>query len=285
MSKADLAIRCIFRHPRSNKVYSIEDLCISALRYAGEVVTLADEEHYHKYKTDLFNRLLRRQDEFRSRGLPKWFDVESDSDLLIRWATFDDDKHTQLNTLRSEALPTVLAFLDSLTDREFEFACALACMYTGAPKVHVTPQGGDNDIDVMALIPAYTETPLFCAGKEGLRLVVQAKKYASSVKAEKIKVHLSTVAQIQNRHPNMLHTVPSWFYATRAPIVSWYVAHSGLQGGASSLAKDHGIITSDSLELAHILSNPKRLSFETRPAKVKAHLLHEIGALQALYGK
>lgn len=47
--------------------------------------------------------------------------------------------------------------------------------------------------------------------------------------------------------------IPTWFHDSRGPIIGWIMSHSGYQTGAADEAKNHGIIISDTLDLAELI--------------------------------
>ena len=93
-----------------------------------------------------------------------------------------------------------------------------------------------------------------------MRVVGQCKKYTSPVQVSAVKEFIETLEDVKHRgEPKIEGQTPSWFHATRGPIVGLFVAHSGFQSGAETKARNHGIIAADSLDLAEIMAASERI--------------------------
>ncbi len=247
--------------PRREGVYSIDRLALEALRYLEGSATAGDEEEIARYKVDIFNRVDRACASLAVRGLQRPFEIVDRQRLLLRFQPFAATARGKLAEISASLAPLIFEGLSSLNEREYEFACGAACRLSGAKRAFVSPRGSDKNIDFVAIIPAYAKSPLICAGTDGLRIVGQAKKYADPCKVSEMKVHVQTMQDIRHRTPATVNSLPTWFFESRAPIIGWFVAHRGLQDGATTTARDHGIITTNSLELAQLFARPSTYGY------------------------
>lgn len=160
-------------------VFSIQDLSVHAIkRYRS--IDLRDEEECYRSRRELFNFLLKKIDVYSKKGFPVLFQVVDRESFLLKWA---DNKSLKVK-VSLRRVPTILSELDQLSDRDYEFACKLACEALGARQLHVTSGSGDKSIDFYASIPAYSKSSLFFTGREGLRIVGQSKMYRTQPVAE-----------------------------------------------------------------------------------------------------
>jgi hypothetical protein len=63
---------------------------------------------------------------------------------------------------------------------------------------------------------------------------------------------IETIEEVKNQNPSVEHLVPPWFRTASGPVIGWLIAHNGAQSGALTKAQNHGIIISDSIDLAEI---------------------------------
>jgi hypothetical protein len=145
--------------------------------------------------------------------------------------------------------------IDALTGREYEALACVAMKVVGASEITLTPSGTEGGIDFFALMRSPARCHLFAGSTNPIRLVGQSKKYTRQVGADKMKEFLETIDEVKHRgEPKTERVVPPWFHATRGPIVGCMIAHRGFQSGATSRARNHGIITADSLDIAEMLA-------------------------------
>lgn len=189
-------------------------------------------------------------------------------------STSKERRYAQLLAAR----PAILKQIDALDWREYEALSCVVCRALRAENVKLTRSGNEGGIDFYATIPSPTRTHLFAGGQRPLRIIGQCKKYESRVPAEKVRAFLeSTRAVMKGYSPNL--EVPSWFRQSRGPIVGLMIGHRGFQSGAKGWAKDHGVIWSDSRDLAEVLSTTRLFlaeSPEMRAASVVESVHEEL---------
>jgi hypothetical protein len=147
----------------------------------------------------------------------------------------------------------VLKQIDAMTDREYEALACVACSAIGSIKTHLTPPGNEGGIDFFATLSLKSNTHILSTAGAELRIVGQCKKYASPVAVDKLEQFITTMQNVRHRSERVRRHIPAWFSNSRGPILGWVMAHSGFQTGAADEAKNHGIIISDTLDLAELV--------------------------------
>jgi hypothetical protein len=178
--------------------------------------------------------------------------------------------------LRLSSRSTFIGRIDGLSWRQFEaLGCAVAQL-CGATKVHLTPSGNECGIDFFATITVNGNNHIFSGDKTPLRIVGQSKKYESRVDVEKIKAFNEALVDLQKKEPKVTALVPAWFQNARGPIVGWMVAHKGFKSGAKTRAHNHGILVSDTVDLAEIAALSRELIETASPNERSDQLVQRV---------
>jgi len=199
--------------------------------------------------------LMKAQEADERRGISRIVDIVDPMAMTMRWYTPPINQTLNRRMARLRHRPATLKMIDTLTDREFEALACVAMTFAGASNTNLTPAGNEGGVDFFSLIPSPGRCHLFSGGVHPLRIIGQAKKYSGPVPVDKMKEFLTTINEV--KHGGEAKTekvVPAWFHSVRGPIVGLMVAHSGFQAGAETRARRHGVITSDSLDLAELLT-------------------------------
>jgi hypothetical protein len=257
----------LFRLTPRTGVTNIVELSQLTIREFGEACTLADEEFIFRYRRSIWNSLFELQDKMIHVGIDPYFHSVDQTRYLLRWNLCDGLSSKKKWQARNRA--KILRLLYSLNDRQYEYACGLACKLSGGMRVAVTPKGGEFGIDFVALLPAYGGAKAICAGVNGLRIVGQAKMYNSPVPREKVQALTSVITSVKERRPEIVSILPGWFFTSKSPIIGWIVGHSGFQSGSIQYGGDHGIVLSDSIELADMLTIPKCFSYSNNESEIE----------------
>lgn len=255
---------------------AVEALALAAVSLKSGTASLEDERLAQRQRRSLFNAVLRRQDGLVRRGSFKTFEVEDAHSLRLRWATVGNDP---LKKVRIALRATAANWLDELTDRQYEFAGGLMLQILGASDVHVTPHGSEFGVDFFGRVPAYSKSPLFISGADGVRVVGQAKQYAGPVTREKIQAFNNCLDSIRHNRGELNTIIPPWFRASKAPIVGCFISHVGFQDGAEQMCSQNGYVMLDSLHMAEMLADPKRFAFKTDTVEVERVLWEGIRRL------
>jgi hypothetical protein len=251
----------LYRKEFSAGYLSLKSLLVDAGKSVLELGE-ADAIAYAEANTSAcWNYIFKHEAANQRRGLSPIFSPVSSHDKVIEWCPYGTDSKT--NSQRKNALlrhrPALLRALDSVTDREYEIVGCVVSELIGASRVHLTPRGNEGGVDFFALLPSPSTCHVFLGNAAPLRIVGQSKNYKKAADHDHVKGFTSTLNDIFTQSPRVEKHVPAWFRATPGPIVGWLIARCGLQAGAESRAKDHGLISSNSLDVAEILALSRRL--------------------------
>lgn len=223
--------------------------------------TKMDAEAYAEANVNAFWRyVVAAQDEDERRGISRVLTIVDAAAYVLQWygGPSDDDPRQRRKLLRLRHRPAFLNMIDALTSREYEALACVAMKAAGASAVMLTPSGNEGGVDFFALLPMPSRCHLFGGGVNPVRVIGQSKKYSQAVQADKLKEFLTTLEEVKHRgEPKTEKIVPPWFHAVRGPIVGCVIAHSGFQSGATSRARNHGVITADSLDIGEMLAMAK----------------------------
>lgn len=204
-----------------------------------------------------WNWLRKEADMHAARGLTPYFFLGSGGVYSISSACHalvsSPDADCQLRGTLALSRPFVLRQIDALTDREYEALACVACSAIGSLRMHLTPPGNEGGIDFFATLSIKTRTHVLSAAGTEIRIVGQCKKYASPVAVDRLEQFITTMQNVRHRSERVRRHIPTWFDESRGPILGWIMAHSGFQTGAADEAKNHGIVLSDTLDLAELI--------------------------------
>lgn len=225
---------------------------------SGLGVSLAAAEAYAQANSDTcWNYVLKQLDLHEARGLSRLFEVFDHRRKLLRWWAVDKARCGSSELRRLERLksrPVMLGGIDLMTDREYEALGCAVCEFLGAANTHLTPKGGEGGVDFFAVLIPPGFCHLFSGASGPLRIIGQCKKHASAAQDSLVRDFLTTVGDIYRQNPNVEKHVPAWFRKARGPIAGWIISHSGFQSSAEKRCRDHGVVSSDSLDIAEILA-------------------------------
>lgn len=245
-------VKAILRLLPEDNEYTIESLSFRAWARSVRVPTIEDQEFISRFRKSIFGDLQAADIRHRETGGLPTFDFFPERELRVRWRIYsDDDRYRKLKLL---GCSLALNWIDGLDDRDYEFLGALLMKRLGAQRIHVTPRGNEFGIDFLALVPAFSRSNLFVSGAQGLRIVGQAKCYASAVPREKIQAFNDTLTNIRNNKAELIDLIPPWFRSHRSPILGLFVAHSGYQEGARICAGQNGYILFDTRCASEVLA-------------------------------
>ncbi len=238
--------------------FDFDDHLVSAIQYSSTVSQM-DAEHYATSNSHkLWNQFRLRIESDRRRGFyPTFSEVAAGVKRLFWFPMFfppelakvDRHKRTRIRSRRH-----ITEAIRSLSPVEYEALSLLACKLSGASHSSLTPATNEFGIDFFAIIPSLGRSRLLDGGMGPVRIVGQSKKHAKEVERGLIQRFVSILSSIRERSEDVRELMPNWFASERGPIVGWFVAHNGLQSGAMTYANRHGIIHSDSRDLAEIIT-------------------------------
>ena len=231
-------------------------------------------------ETRIWNAVQRAAAADRERGLFPRIQV---SDAGLRRATWTLrlrgdglSSRERRRRVRARARAPILRGIDNLSPREYEALGAVASRFAGADRTCLTPQSGEGGIDFFARLRQPGSTHVFSGLTAPFRVVGQAKKYWDKVGVEKVREFVTSIEGIRHQAAHLEPLVPAWFSDSSGPVVGWLISHSGFQSGAETLARNHGILISASLDLAEVCSQARAHSEEATPAERASRLGDEI---------
>jgi hypothetical protein len=251
-------------------------LALGAIGALGK--SYEDAEAYAEANANTFWRyLLTHEQEYSKRGLTRCFEIIDESAMTLSWlgagVVVNLQSTPQMRTLlRLRHRPAFLKMIDKLNDREYE---ALGCVISqlgGATEISLTPGGGDGGVDFLARVQTPGHCHLFGGGVHPSRVIGQCKKYNSAISVEKVDAFVTAMQKIKFRSPRKDESqIPNWFHSAKGPIIGLIISHSGFQSGAEELAKNQGILTADTMDLAEIAAKSRKIP-ESLGAEGRAEL-------------
>ena len=241
--------------------FPVGTLEFNALLYQAikEVLGKSDidtEAYIERNTKKLWNKFLQNLDHDSRTGRATIFEVTDRNGMKLVWlpsnSSLASSKKEMHRRVRLSTRPTILQLIDSLTEREYEaFGCVI-CQLIGATDTKLTPVGNERGIDFLATINMPSKCHIIGGIHRLVRIVGQVKKYESKVELKEIQRLTDTLNEIKYQSQDIQKFIPPWFRAAAGPIVGWLIAHNGVQSGAISYAKNHGILISDSIDFAEI---------------------------------
>ena len=178
----------------------------------------------------------------------------------------------EIGTIPSKEL---YKFFDKLNDREYEVMSCVICDLLGADKISLTAPGNEGGVDFFARI-SFPQKAHFLFGTKGpIRIVGQCKKYANRDNVGHMKEFVTTMNNVYNKSYRAGEILPDWFKLEKGDIIGWHIANSGHQTGALDVAKNYGILVSDTKQLIEIICNSKIIRREKEPVKFLRSLMKE----------
>jgi hypothetical protein len=233
----------------------------AVLQLGAEIVlkkSTMDAEGYAEANLNTFwNYVLAAQDQDERRGIRRVLTIADSSARMLEWCAprAGDNQRCLRDLARLRHRPAFLRMIDALSSREYEALACVAMQLVGAYAVQLTPAGNEGGVDFFALLSPPANCHLFAGSTNPVRIIGQSKKYTSAVAVDKFKEFLTTINEVKHGgEPKTEKVVPTWFRTTRGPIVGCMIAHSGFQAGSMTRARNHGIVTADSLDVAEMLT-------------------------------
>ncbi len=225
-----------------------------------------------------WNWLSKEVDDHATRGVTPFFSLATGGGYAISstchaWMSSSDSQVQARGTL-ALSRPNVLRQIDAMTDREYEALACVACSAIGSRMTLLTPPGNEGGIDFFATLSVKTRTHVLSANGAEVRIVGQCKKYASPVAVDKLEQFILTMQNVRHRSERVRRHIPAWFEESRGPIFGWIMSHSGFQTGAADEAKNHGIVMSDTLDLAELVCLSETFHPTLSPSDRADRLVH-----------
>lgn len=177
--------------------------------------------------------------------------------------------------------PHALRCIDLLTDRQYEALGCVISRLAGADRVKLTPPGNEGGIDFFARLRVAGSSHLFSGSYTPIRVVGQCKKYAGRVTVDKVRDFITTLDSVRYQAATLMEKdlIPAWFSSSYGPMIGWIISHSGWQSGAQTLANNHGIVLSSSLDLAEVVAQSRKFHPDLPPTERASQLIGEVNTV------
>lgn len=205
----------------------------------------------------LWNKYKKEYKDDMQNGIVPLFTIVNEKDRLVKWIGNSE----RFKTRREQYLcrPELYKYIDQLNDRQYEIMACVLCEFLGADKIKLTDKGNEGGVDFFARIP-FSDSSHFLFGTKGpLRIVGQCKKFASKDNVSHMKEFVQTLSHVHNRSYRVGEVLPDWFKLERGAILGWHISNNGHQAGALDIAKNYGILVSDSKQMIDIICRSKEI--------------------------
>ena len=205
----------------------------------------------------LWNKYKKENNDDIQNGIVPLFTIVDEKDRIVKWIGNCD----RFKTRREQYLcrPALYEYIDKLDDRQYEIMACVICEFLGADKITLTDKGNEGGVDFFARIP-FSDSAHFLFGIKGpLRIVGQCKKYASKDNVGHMKEFVQTLEHVHNKSYRVGEILPDWFKLERGAILGWHISNLGHQAGALDIAKNFGILVSDSKQIIDIICSAKEM--------------------------
>lgn len=221
----------------------------------------------------LWNQYKKQHAEDVANGITPLFTVTSEYEKKVRW--IGESTGSNINRSYFKMRPELYRYFDTLSDREFEMMACVICELLGADKISLTPKGNEGGVDFFARIP-FSKKSHFIFGRKGpIRIVGQCKKYAGKDNVGNMKEFVTTLNNVYNKSFRVGEILPEWFKLEKGDIIGWHISNMGHQAGALDVAKNYGILVSDTTELIEIICCSKKIRMQREPIKYLKNRMKE----------
>lgn len=268
-----IIINKLYRSHYDDKEYFFEEILKKAILRTLTDDTVKAETMAANKVNRLWNSYKKQYEEDVSNGIVPLFSIVNNYEKKIRWIgeNLDTDSRREYYKIR----PELYKFFDKLNDREYEVMSCVICDLLGADKISLTAPGNEGGVDFFARI-SFPQKAHFLFGTKGpIRIVGQCKKYANRDNVGHMKEFVTTMNNVYNKSYRAGEILPDWFKLEKGDIIGWHIANSGHQTGALDVAKNYGILVSDTKQLIEIICNSKIIRREKEPVKFLRSLMKE----------
>lgn len=263
----------LYRSHYDDKEYFFEEILKKAILKTLTDDTVKAETMAANKVNRLWNSYKKQYEEDISNGIVPLFSIVNNYEKKVRWIgkKLDTDSKREYYKIR----PELYKFFDKLNDREYEVMACVICDLLGADKISLTAPGNEGGVDFFARI-SFPQKAHFLFGTKGpIRIVGQCKKYANKDNVGHMKEFVTTMNNVYNKSYRAGEILPDWFKLERGDIIGWHIANSDHQTGALDVAKNYGILVSDTKQLIEIICNSRIIRRETEPVKFLRSLMKE----------
>lgn len=242
---------------------SFDELLFQAAQQALELDELETEAFAESNYNRYWSELLKTIDRDRALGRLPLFHYDDQYFKKVEWLPWylrqGSSRLARRKGVRLASRPSMLCTIDELSERQYEVLGCVVAKLLDARHLHLTPRGNEAGVDSFVLMGLNSKSHVFGPAGGQFRLVIQSKKTGRSVPVDEMKEFITTLHDIRHNNPIIGRHIPAWFRVSDAPIVGWFISHNGVQSGAANKAREHGIVVSDSIDLAEIAALSRSL--------------------------
>lgn len=221
----------------------------------------------------LWNKYKQEYSEDVLNGIVPLFTIVNSYDKKVRWVGNDAFPNEKRDFYKLR--PELYKYFDRMNDRQYEVMACVICELLGADKICLTASGNEGGVDFFARIPFSRKSHFLFGIKGPIRIVGQCKKYSSRDNVGHMKEFVTTLNNVYNKSYRVGEILPDWFKLGKGDIIGWHIANAGHQSGALDVAKNYGILVSDTKQLIEIICNSKIIRRQKEPIKYLSGLLKE----------
>lgn len=203
----------------------------------------------------LWNKYRKEYKDDIENGVVPLFSIVNENEKIVQW--IGDTAEFGLKKEYFKVRPDLYDFMDQLDDREYEKMACVICEFLGADKILLTNPGNEGGIDFLARIPFSKKSHFLFGVKGPIRVVGQCKKYTKKDNIGHMKEFVQTLGNVYNRSYRAGQILPDWFQLEKGDIIGWHIANMGHQSGAKDMAKNYGILLSDTKQIIDIICRTK----------------------------
>ena len=206
----------------------------------------------------LWNYILKRNEALEKKNLDIVLHSRDDMGML-----FSSSNAVPLRSGKSLKLKhrwRVLSWLFEMDWRDYEYVGAFCLYLHGGEDVFITARGHEGGIDFGGIVDYFGPSQSLHSNGQRFRIIGQSKKFNGAANINKVREMNDVMTSVRKLAPKQSKQIPSNFKKTSGPLLCWMAAHSGFQSGASSLARENGIIVCDSVSLAEEILKSKKIA-------------------------
>jgi hypothetical protein len=262
-----------------NRTLDFEEALLEATIAALGKSQIDAEAYIERNTRRHWNAFLEKQDLDILHGRTPIYQIVDATNRKILWKPghigLVSDSKTKISLARVAARPNILKVIDSLSDRQYEALGCVAGHLCGATESFLTPKTNEGGIDFFALIRTHSCSHIFNGLHRPLRIIGQSKMFEKRVQVEWVKNFAKTIDQVRNLSPVVSKLIPPWFQESNGPIIGWLLAHKGVQSGGLTLAKNEGIIISESVDIAELAAVSRKIDI-SKSANDRSLIFHDM---------
>lgn len=203
----------------------------------------------------LWNKYKKEYNDDIQNGIVPLFTIVNEQDRRVKW--IGDSRRFKTRREQYICRPELYKFIDRLDDRQYEVMACVLCEFLGADRITLTDKGNEGGVDFFAKIP-FSDAAHFLFGVKGpIRIVGQCKKYSSKDNVGHMREFVQILNNVHNKSYRVGEILPDWFKLERGVIIGWHISNLGHQVGALDIAKNYGILVSDTKQMIEIICRSK----------------------------